>query len=62
MRTWRFLLLAGALVAVALVLLSSGLFSTPNASANPLGGLVSIAAGEGHTCAITTGGRREVLG
>ncbi len=62
MRSWRLLLPAGALISVTLVLLSTGLFATRNASANPLGGLVSIAAGEDATCAITNAGAVKCWG
>jgi hypothetical protein len=62
MRSWRILLLGSALVAVALVLLSFGLRSAHDASANPLGSLVSISAGEGQSCAITNGGGVQCWG
>lgn len=53
----RWLLISGVLAAIATLAISAGNFSTHNAAANPLGGLVAIAAGEAHTCAITdTGG------
>ncbi len=55
MRTWKLLFLSSVLLAAtAAVLLASS--SSRDASANPMGGLVAVAAAEDHTCAITDSG------
>ena len=51
----RWLLLIGGLFASAVALtVSAGLFSAHDAAANPMAGVVSIAAVGDHTCAIMT--------
>lgn len=56
MRTWRIVLLTVLLPTAAAALIYSGAFRRENASANPLGSLVAVSAGEGHSCAITGAG------
>jgi hypothetical protein len=53
MRTCRALLAAGSLVTLLVLLTLVNAGSRP-ASANPIGGLTAISAGEGATCAVTT--------
>ncbi len=55
MRTWRALLAAGSLVTLLVLLTLVNAGSRP-ASANPIGGLTAISAGDSETCAVTTAG------
>jgi alpha-tubulin suppressor-like RCC1 family protein len=50
----RHVLVILAVTAAAAILLSIAVHGT--ASANPIGGIASVAAGESHTCALTTAG------
>ena len=53
---WRHGLVIAGLVALAVLVIVLGLQRPGPASANPIGGIASIAAGEYHTCAVTTSG------
>ena len=56
MRRRRAFLIVGLSAVVTLVTLISLALLSRSAEANPLGGITAVSAGEGQTCALTTGG------
>src|SRR3972149_2771210 len=56
MRRRRAFLIVGLPAVVTLVTLISLALLSRSAEANPIGGITAVSAGEGQTCALTTGG------
>jgi alpha-tubulin suppressor-like RCC1 family protein len=62
MNTRRIATVAAFLTIAVLVVTTMQSSEVPRVAANPLGGIVQIAAGEGHTCAVTADGNVKCWG